>query len=86
LRGPERHSGLLSASRTGSLGLDLGVAVVLPRRRWGAEHRYPLGLASLAAFGLVPELLIVKEQLFPGGENEFIPTVDALEHLVLKFH
>jgi hypothetical protein len=28
----------------------------------------------------------VKEKLFPGSENEITPTVDALQHLVLKFH
>jgi hypothetical protein len=28
----------------------------------------------------------VKEKLFPGGENEITPTVDTLQHLVLKFH
>jgi hypothetical protein len=77
---------LLSASRAGGLGLDLRVAVVLAWWRGRAEHGYPLRLARLAAFGFVLELLIVEEKLFPGSENEFIPTVDALEHLVLKFH
>jgi hypothetical protein len=28
----------------------------------------------------------VEEKLFPGGENEITPTVDTLQHLVLKFH
>ena len=45
-----------------------------------------LGLAILTALGLVFELLVVKEKLFPGGENEITATVDTLQHLVLKFH
>jgi hypothetical protein len=28
----------------------------------------------------------VKEKLLPGRENEISPTVDTLQHLVLKFH
>jgi hypothetical protein len=28
----------------------------------------------------------VKEKLFPGGEDELTPTVNALQHLVLKLH
>jgi hypothetical protein len=43
-------------------------------------------LARLAPLGFVFELLIVKEKLFPGGENKVTPTVDTLQHLVLKFH
>jgi hypothetical protein len=55
--------------------------------RWSRpEHGYPLVLASLAAFRFVLELLVVKEKLFPGSENEITSTVDALEHLVLKIH
>ena len=77
---------MLSASRTRGLGLDFGVAVGLSRRRRSAEHGNPLGFASFAAFRLVLELLIMKEKLFPSRENEITPTVDTLEHLVLKFH
>jgi hypothetical protein len=43
-------------------------------------------LARLAPLGFVFELLIVKEKLFPRRENEIRPAVDALQHLVLKFH
>jgi hypothetical protein len=28
----------------------------------------------------------MKEELFPGGEDEISPAVDTLQHLVLKFH
>ena len=86
MRGTERDGGLFSAARAGGLGLDLGVAVVLSGRRRRAENGDPLGLASLATLGLVFELLVVKEKLFPGGENKITPTVDTLQHLVLKFH
>ena len=77
---------MLSTSRAGGLGLDFGVAVGLSRRRRSAEHRNPFGLAGLAAFRFVLELLIMKEKLFPSRENEIIPTVNTFEHLVLKFH
>jgi hypothetical protein len=86
LCGTERNGSLLSASRAGGLGLDLCVAVGLSRHRRCAEHSNPFGFAGFAAFGFVFELLIVKEKLFPSRENEIIPTVNTLEHLVLKFH
>jgi hypothetical protein len=85
LRGAERDGGLFSASRASGLGLDLGVTVLTGR--WGrAEDGDPFGLASLATLGLVLKLLVVKEKLFPGSENKITPTVDTLQHLVLKFH
>jgi len=86
LRGTERNGGLFPASRAGGLSFDLGVAVGLSGRWRRTEHGDPLGLAGLATLGFVLELLVVKEKLFPGSENEITPTVDALQHLVLKFH
>jgi len=85
LRGAEGDGGLFSASRASGLGLDLGIAV-LTGRGGSAEDGDPFGLASLATLGLVLKLLVVKEKLFPGSENEITPTVDTLQHLVLKFH
>jgi hypothetical protein len=32
------------------------------------------------------KLLIVKKQLFSGGEDKILPAVHALEYLVLEFH
>jgi len=58
----------------------------LPRRRRRSQYGDALSLAGLAALGFVLELLIVKEKLFPGGENKITPTVNALQHLVLKLH
>jgi len=55
-------------------------------RRSRPQNGYTLGLATLATFRFVLELLVVKEKLFPGCENEIVSTVHALEHLVLKFH
>jgi hypothetical protein len=83
---PERYGSLLSASRTGSLRLDLGVTVILSGHWCCPEHGDPFCFAGLAAFGFVFKLLIVKEKLFPGCENKIAPTVDTLQHLVLKFH
>jgi hypothetical protein len=68
------------------LSFYFGEAVGLPRRRRCAEHRNPLGFASLTALGLILELLIMKEELFPGGENELTSAIHALQHLVLKLH
>ena len=82
----EWDSRLLPASRAGSLGLNLGVTVVLSRNWRRPQHCDPLGFASLTTFGFVLELFVVKKQLFPGGENKVNPTVGTLQHLVLKFH
>ena len=86
LSGAERHSRLLPASRAGGLRLHLGVAVSLSGSGGRAEDGNPLGLASLAALGFVLELFVVEEKLFPSREDEITPTVDTLQHLVLKFH
>jgi len=86
LRGAERNCGLLAALGAGGPGLDLAIAVVAWRRRTGSEHGNALGLAGLAALGLVLELLVVEEKLFPGGEDKVCAAIDALQHLVLKFH
>jgi hypothetical protein len=51
-----------------------------------SEDGNSFGLAVLAAFRFVAELLVVKEQLFPGGEDEVGTAIDAGEYLILKFH
>lgn len=66
--------------------LYLSVTIVLSGYRRCTEDGDPFALAGLAAFRFVLELLVVEEQLFPGGEDEVSPTVDTLQHLVLKFH
>jgi len=86
LGGTERHCSFFSAARTGGLSLNLGVAVALSGRGRCAEYRNPFGLAGFATLGLVLELLVVEEKLFPGGEHKITPTIDTLQHLVLKFH
>jgi hypothetical protein len=55
-------------------------------RSWGGKHSHAPGFAGLATLGFVLELLVVKKQLFPGGENKIGTAVDTLQHLVLKFH
>jgi hypothetical protein len=77
---------LLPASRARGLSLDLGITVGRCLRRSRPQNGYALVFASLTSFRFVLELLIVKEKLFPGSENEVISTVDTLEHLVLKIH
>jgi len=86
LCGTERNGSLFPASRARSLRFHFVVPVILSRCGRRPQHRYPLGLTCLAPLGFVLELLVVKEKLFPSRENEITPTVDTLEHLVLKFH
>jgi hypothetical protein len=86
LRRAERYGGLLSASGTGGLCFNLGIAVRLAWGRGCSQHSDALALACLTAFRFVLELFIVEEKLFPSGENKIAPTVDTLQHLVLKFH
>jgi hypothetical protein len=50
------------------------------------ENSHPLGLAAFAAFGLVFELFVVEEHLFPGGKNKVSAAVDAGQYFILKFH
>jgi hypothetical protein len=83
----ERHGRLLAALRADRSRFN---ARVVPRLRRVLVHRiqngHALRLAELAALGFVLELLVVKEELFPGSENEAGTTVDAAKYFVLKFH
>ena len=86
LRRAEGNGGLLPATRARGLSLNLGVTVSRSLRRNRPENGYALALAGLASFRFVLELLIVKEKLFPGSENEVTSGVNTLDHLVLKIH
>jgi len=44
------------------------------------------GLAGLATFGIVAELLLLEKQLLSGGEGEFAAAIDAFENFVGKLH
>ena len=79
LSGLEWHGGLLAALRAGGGGFHPLATVI-------AERLAPPGLARLAAFRLVLESLVRKEELLAGSEDELRPAVDALEDLVLEFH
>jgi hypothetical protein len=57
--------------------------IISPTRR---QRRSSLAFAALASLGFVPELLIVEKHLLPGGKNEIRSAVNALQHLILKFH
>jgi hypothetical protein len=68
------------------LRLYLGITIVLTRSGRSPEDSNAFRLAGFATLWFVLELLVVKEKLFPGREDEITPTVDTLQHLVLKFH
>jgi hypothetical protein len=75
LRGLEWHRGRFAALRTGST-----------RFRPNPSATGALGLALLAALGVVLELFVVEEKLLAGGENEFSAAIDTLEYAIRKFH
>jgi hypothetical protein len=52
----------------------------------GGKDSHALGLAGFAALGLVLELFVVKEHLFPGGKDKVSAAVDAGQYFILKFH
>src|SRR5262245_19926574 len=81
LRGPEGNGRRRADGRTGGLCLD---AVRHRRSRRGAV-RAP-GLAALAAFRLVLELLVSVKQLFARGPDELGAAVYAPQDLVLELH
>jgi hypothetical protein len=45
-----------------------------------------LRFALFATFGVIPELLIVEEDLFTGGKNKIRPAVDTLHYSISEFH
>lgn len=45
-----------------------------------------LGLALLAALGIVLEIFVVKEELFARSEDEFRAAINALENFIREFH
>jgi hypothetical protein len=71
--------------RADRASFNLGETLSLHTRR-GPQHRDAFCLAGFAPFGFVFELFVVKEQLFPGREDEVGPAVDALQYFVLEFH
>lgn len=78
LRWPERHRRFFSALRAGGPCLDPAetTAVIAPGN--GSQYGHPLCLAGFTTFGGVPELLVVKEQLFPSREHKICAAVNTL--------
>jgi hypothetical protein len=72
----EGHCGFDPALVTGCPGLR-------PKPRATARA---LGFALFAAFGIVLELLIVKEELLARRENKLASAVDALQYSICEFH
>jgi hypothetical protein len=78
----ERHSGFLAARR--AVG---GRLHPLPGHdRSACRPRRPLGLAALAPFGFVLEVLVGEEELFASRPDELGPAVHATQGLVLELH
>ena len=77
LRGAERYSGFLIAVGADRAGFDLVVdgCAALSIASIGTEGGGTFGFAELAAFGLVLELLVVKEKLLTGCENKISSTI-----------
>ena len=86
LRWTERNRGQPPASRARRLGLHLQILKILSGSDRHAQHSYPFRLASLAALGLIVEVLGGEEKLLPRRENKLKFTVHALQYLVLEFH
>jgi len=76
LGGLEGNGGLRSAFRADGARF----------RAHGTGAGSPFGLALLAAFRIVLELLVEKEQLLASRENEVASAVGALENLVDEIH
>jgi hypothetical protein len=83
LRRFERNGCFPLAPGANGLGFNpLIIAAIL----WQSQGLGPFAFAVFAAFGFVLELLIVKEELFPSGEDEIGAAVHTLENLVLELH
>src|SRR5438552_8572951 len=81
----DRNRSFLPTLRADGTSFNLGETV--SRCTWRCfHHGDAFCLAGFAPLGLVLELLVVKEQLFPGREDEVGPAVDALQYFVLEFH
>jgi hypothetical protein len=81
----EHRAALGGAEWHGCLGAAPGT--VGPRfRAHSAAAVAALGLAWLAAFGVVLEVLVVKKELFARRKDEFASAVNALQHSIRKFH
>jgi hypothetical protein len=82
LRWLEGNGGLLATGRTVSPSFHSGARPGGHRSQGGVFFRF----ADFTAFGLVPELLVVKEELFSGCEDEVSAAVNTLQNFVLEFH
>ena len=82
LRRAKRDSGFLATLRTAGFGFSAHRAAI------GAAARgfRALGLASLAALGLVLEALIGEKHLFAGCKYKLGATLRAFQDLVMVFH
>ena len=68
------------------MGFNTGVVVPVSWCVRRGQDSHALRLAGFAALGLVFELFVVKEHLFPGGKDKVSAAVDAGQYFILKFH
>jgi hypothetical protein len=82
----EGDSGFFATLRTYRTGFDPREMMRIPQALWVRKNGHTLGLAVLAALGLILEVLIAEKDLFPGSKNELAPAIDAGQYLVIEFH
>ena len=82
---PEGDGSLLATLRADGSSFNLGETLSWWVRRC-TQHGDAFGFTGFAPLGFIFELLVVKEQLFPGREDEVGAAVDALQYFVLEFH
>jgi hypothetical protein len=80
----EGNGGFLAALRAG--GTSFRPVARIPRGIRARGILSPLGLASLASLGFVPETLLGKKHLLASGENELRPTFAALQNPIVELH
>jgi hypothetical protein len=77
LRGLKRNRGFCSAFRTDSSGFCAHAI---------AGSGYTLNFALFATLWIILELLIVKEELFPGGKDKVVTAIRTFQYLVDEIH
>jgi hypothetical protein len=77
LRGFKRNCGFRGALRTNGSGFGADAIA-------GSGHT--LNFALFATLWIILELLIVKEELFPGGKDKVVTAIRTFQYLVDEIH
>jgi len=83
LRGFERDGGFTLAPGANCLCF---YPLIIAAGGWNPQRLGALAFAVFATLGFIFELLIMKEKLFTGSENEVSATIDTLQNLILELH